>query len=670
MVQARLVAALEIKGSSRFTPPPCTHFTVSSMQESEKQSGQQQRLHQKGGLSLRHVQDERASRLWRFIVVTIGVWFLFSCYFWTRGYVEATLICITETLVIGLMLLWFIGKDQYNFQMNGYLTCVAGGLFALSICRGDELSETIYFLPICIIIAAQLMGLWPALIWCSVSIALTNVQFLWFGGANGVTADEMVNAIGLSATVLFLCQQSEHLFEKRTKHLLELSHDFDAQTTEIEKITMSDALTGLPNRRKLMESLRSHVGLCIEKEEAIAVLTIDMDGFKEVNDALGHSTGDHVLKMIAERIIVQAGENATVARLGGDEFCVLMPGNADHEAVLDAASQIVDELRRPYKTESEDLVLDASVGVSFCPEHALEAEQLIAFADTAMYRAMQSGRRSMIYDPSMTDELIERRKMQEKLSKAMERDEFRLVFQPQVDMPTGKVNSVETLLRWHHDGQVIPPLKFIPMLESSGEIVRVSRWIVEQCCQQIRKWNDCGYLIRISINISPIEFADSRFVDCIADSILRNNVCASQLEFEITESILIENVEETIDRLNRLKRLGSSISIDDFGTGYSSLSYLKQFPIDRLKIDRAFVKDFPKSDDGLIASSIIVLGQALGMKVIAEGVETQEQLTFLSSHGCDEYQGYFLSAPVSATDCEKFFCTNEDSTADATVATS
>ena len=602
---------------------------------------------------------QRAARLWRFLAVTIVVWTYYSAYYFLRGYGEAALICFAEVVICTTFLARFWGlRKRYTLLMHGSLTLSAVGLFALSICRGSHLADTIYFIPCCIIIAAQLIGVWSALIWCLASIGITFLHFTWLDRTNEMSVDQLVNAVGFSATVFFLCQQAEHYYEKRTRSLLALGEKLRDQTTRMRKLANTDALTGLDNRLRLVKLLEQRTSEALKNETLLAALVLDLDGFKEINDAKGHAVGDTVLQIIATRLIRCLDNKGTVARLGGDEFFILLPEIASQVEAEEVANRIVQSIRVPIRIANEELLVDGSIGICIFPDMTEDASQLIVFADTAMFHAKSTLDRRMMYAKSMTDEVVYRRRMQEKLAHAIERDEFRLVFQPQVNIATKNVESVEALLRWNPDGKDISPLEFIPMLERNGEIIKVSRWIVEQCCRQICIWNQNGYRIRISINISALEFNDPGFVDTITQSINRFGVDPSQLEFEITESVLIQNVDETIDRLTRLKQLGASISIDDFGTGYSSLSYLKQFPIDRLKIDRAFVKDFPNADDGLLASSIIVLGQALEMRVIAEGVETQEQLNFLSQHGCDEYQGFLLSPPVSASECARFFDAN------------
>ncbi len=272
-----------------------------------------------------------------------------------------------------------------------------------------------------------------------------------------------------------------------------------------------------------------------------------------------------------------------------------------------------------------------------------------------MFYAKENRLGHACYDADMTDRLVEHRAMQERLSVAFERREFFLVYQPQVNLDTREVIGVEALLRWRHAGEVIPPFRFIQLLEQSREILPVGKWIVHEACRQLAEWTAAGYDLEISINVSALQFNDADFCQDVAASIDEFGVDPFKLDFEITEGLLIEDVEQAVDKLNQIKAMGISVSIDDFGTGYSSLAYLRQFPIDRLKIDRAFIKDIPEADDGVIASSIIVLAKALGLKVLAEGVETADHIAFLKDHDCDEYQGFYLSPPVPADQVVEHF---------------
>jgi len=308
-----------------------------------------------------------------------------------------------------------------------------------------------------------------------------------------------------------------------------------------------------------------------------------------------------------------------------------------------------------YVLEQAEFLMGVSLGYAISPDHTRSELEMLAYADTAMFHAKENRLGYACYEFEMTDRLVEYRSMQEKLARALDRNEFFLVYQPQVDLRTGEVTAVEALLRWQPDGEVISPDRFIGLLEQSGEIVRVSKWIVDEACRQLSQWKAAGFRVGISINVSAVQFEDAEFCQDVADSMRRYGIEPDELDCEITEGLLIDDVEQAVARLIDLKQMGISISIDDFGTGYSSLAYLRQFPIDRLKIDRAFIKDIPESDDGQIAASIIVLAKALGLKVLAEGVESEAHVAFLKDHDCDEYQGYYRSPPVTAERVTEFF---------------
>jgi len=311
------------------------------------------------------------------------------------------------------------------------------------------------------------------------------------------------------------------------------------------------------------------------------------------------------------------------------------------------ANELVTLLTDRYILSDNSVTLGTSIGYALCPDHAQTGKHILSFADTAMYNAKHNNKNVACYQSEMTDRLSVNRQINEQLDVALERNEFHLVYQPQFDSRSGQVIGAEALMRWCHDDQTISPAIFIPLLESQGRIVPVSKWLVRQACQQQAQWKQQGLDIPVAVNVSALQFVDDDFVGSLIRPMEEFNVCPSKLEIEITEGILIDNVERVIQKLEHLKQLGCQISIDDFGTGYSSLAYLSQFPIDKLKIDRAFVKGIPDTDDGVIASGIIILANLLNLKVIAEGVETEEQLQFLKENGCHEIQGYYYSPPVA-----------------------
>jgi len=413
----------------------------------------------------------------------------------------------------------------------------------------------------------------------------------------------------------------------------------------LERLATTDSLTGLTNRYQFQLELEETLSRATDQKK-VALFLIDMDRFKEINDTLGHVTGDEVLVEVGSRLAQSLGDRATVARLGGDEFCVLF-GEMEDVAVADEiAQEIVELLNARYQLSEVEVTLGTSVGYSICPDHGKTAEHMLSYADTAMYHAKNNKQDVALYQPEMTERLSVNRVMNEHLGVALEADEFYLVYQPQFDSLSGETIGVEALLRWRHDGQTVMPGRFVPLLENTGQIIPVSHWLIREVCRQQSEWKKLGHDLVVAVNVSPMQFTDDGFVDSIIQSLTEFGVAARKIELEITERILIENVDQVVERLVRLKDFGCRISIDDFGTGYSSLAYLRQLPLDKLKIDQTFIREIPETDDGLIASSIIILADLLDLEVIAEGVETVEQVEFLRQKGCVQVQGFYFSGPV------------------------
>ena len=422
---------------------------------------------------------------------------------------------------------------------------------------------------------------------------------------------------------------------------------------ELNELACIDPLTGLANRLSFRSRLSSIIADAVENRQLMALVVLDMDGFKEINDTLGHSVGDLVLIETAKRITNAVRQDDVVSRLGGDEYTVILKNPGSVEKALATSQRIVNAIRAPIQLDTTKVQVGASVGVSICPADSSIADELFTYADTAMYEAKFNSKDVVLYEPSMTDELVQRKQLESQLSKAVVREEFSMMYQPQYNVYTREIVGFEALIRWNRDGKLISPVEFIPVLESSGQIIETSQWIFERVCQQLAQWRELGVDTRIAVNISPLQFKDPKFYFNIVETLNRFNIPANCIDLEITEGAIICDVNHTANTLAKLKSLGCVISIDDFGTGYSSLAYLRNFPIDTLKIDRTFIRDIPKHDDGTIASSIVVLGLSLGLDVLAEGVETEAQLSFLADHGCQYFQGFLGSKPLSADDCLK-----------------
>lgn len=443
------------------------------------------------------------------------------------------------------------------------------------------------------------------------------------------------------------------------------AHRAAAQLSEkaaaLQKLAAFDVLTGLANRYRFQKELERSIQRASESNTQAALLLIDMDGFKGINDTLGHAIGDEVLRLIANRLQHCAARSDTVARLGGDEFTLILNDVSDATEVHQKATEIAGAISQPYRIADKELSLEASIGVALCPVHSEVMDEVLAYADTAMYEAKSTKQRLVIYDPKMTRALVRRRQLEAELAMALPRNEFHLLYQPQYRIDGKSILGFEALVRWNRKGKTVSPLEFIPVLEQTGAILSVGEWILNEACRQAQRWMAAGHDVTISVNISPIQFRDRKFVSRVIHALDAAGLDPHRLDLEVTESVFIEEVESTAQKLFQLKEMGISISIDDFGTGYSSLAYLKHLPIDRLKIDRAFVKDIPSPDDGTIASSIVGLGHNLEMRVLAEGVETDEQLLFLSEQLCDECQGFLFSQPIAAERCTSLLNTTDPS---------
>jgi diguanylate cyclase (GGDEF)-like protein len=422
----------------------------------------------------------------------------------------------------------------------------------------------------------------------------------------------------------------------------------------IQELAYQDALTGLPNRRLFSDRLNVAVAQARRHEERLAVLFLDLDRFKLVNDSLGHSVGDELIRAVAQRLRSSVREGDTVARLGGDEFTLLLPGLAEAVDAAKVADKVLESLRLPFELDGRELFVTASIGISLFPDDGEATEALVKNADAAMYRAKERGRDGYeLYRPAMTAAAVERLALEGHLRRALAHGELSLHYQPILDLATGRVHALEALLRWIHPtlGPVVPA-DFVPLAEATGLIHPLGRWVLRAACEQARAWQAGGQEgVGVAVNLSARQFQQPDLIAQVRAALESSGLPAPLLELEITESGAMESAESAGRTLRELKSLGVRLSIDDFGTGYSSLSYLRGFPIDTLKIDRSFVRDVnADSDDAAIVATVIAMAHALKLRVVAEGVETREQLAFLAARGCDRIQGHLASPPVPAED--------------------
>jgi diguanylate cyclase (GGDEF)-like protein len=445
----------------------------------------------------------------------------------------------------------------------------------------------------------------------------------------------------------------------------------------IHDLAFYDRLTGLPNRQLFSKELDAVIESTRVQQRKFAVLFLDLDRFKRINDTLGHSTGDELLKAVAARLqgclrsvdsVVHANhdgwDNVRLARLGGDEFVIVLRDVGAEDAAASVASRIIESLAEPFNCEGHQFVVTPSIGIAIYPQDGNTNDELLMNADAAMYKAKAAGRNTYrSYSGTMKVRSLHRLELENELRHAIDEQHFQLYYQPKVDLATFSITGAEALLRWRHsDRGWISPADFIPIAEETGLILPLGKWVLEATCRQLGEWQQSRLRrVNVSVNISSRQIHSDNLLAIVKGAIADAEIGPERLDLEITESLLMRDVEATIKTLTILKNFGLGISVDDFGTGYSSLSYLKRFPIDELKIDRSFVQDLHRdADDAAICAAILAMARQLGLRVVAEGVELEEQLDFLRRHNCDEIQGYLFSKPLPAEEFEKLILADSD----------
>jgi diguanylate cyclase (GGDEF)-like protein/PAS domain S-box-containing protein len=420
----------------------------------------------------------------------------------------------------------------------------------------------------------------------------------------------------------------------------------------VQSLAYYDALTGLPNRILLRDRLSKALALAGRQGHKVALLFLDLDRFKTINDSLGHSIGDLLLQEVSQRLNKCAREEDTVARLGGDEFLIVLTNQKTVPDTAVAAQRFMSAMAAEFVIQGHSLSVSFSLGISMFPEHGADSETLIKNADVAMYSAKDSGRNNFrFFTADMNAQALERLTLEGGLRLALERKEFFLLYQPQLNIATRKIVGLEALLRWQHpDLGLVPPDQFIRIAENSGLIIPIGEWVLRTACTQARKWQQEGLqAVSVAVNVSAVQFRQGSFPGTIRTVLDETGLAPENLELELTESLLLSNADVMFSVMRQLMTMGLSLAIDDFGTGYSSLSYLKQFPVSKLKIDRSFMRDVAvNADDAAIATAIISMAKSLNLKVIAEGVENEAQMSFLRERQCDEIQGYYFSKPLPA----------------------
>ena len=474
-----------------------------------------------------------------------------------------------------------------------------------------------------------------------------------------------------SANALTRKWQNERIVRNQVETLEQVvtarTQGLETANKQLRHLATHDALTGLPNRVLMDDRIGQCIALADRQSQTFAVIVVDLDRFKVVNDSFGHRVGDELLREVAQRLKSVVREIDTVARLGGDEFVLIITQSPERDAIQAVASRIIEVMQAPVRIAGVTIHTSPSIGIAFYPHDASTTETLLAHADAAMYYAKQQGRNNFQYFvPRMNTATQEKVRLESDMHVALEQKQFELHYQPKVNTATGVMHGAEALLRWTHpEHGVIPPSKFIPIAEECGLIGALGAWVVREACRQARAWQLDGLPpLRIAVNLSASQFRQGDIVSIIRDALDAVGLDARYLEVELTESVVMSDPEESIAILEKLSTMGVLVSIDDFGTGYSSMSYLRRFPIDKIKIDRGFISEaMSKPDDASIVRAIVSLAHNLRLKVVAEGVESTEQLEFLKSLGCDQYQGYHYSPALPPSEFQALARSKHDEAA-------
>ena len=584
--------------------------------------------------------------------------------------------------------LWLVSQPSLPWLQLGFGALIMGagiscmhytGMAALRMLPGIDYDPTLFGASLLIAVGASAAALWIAfrlrrhtpyvrqirgLAAVIMGVAIVGMHYTGMAAANfpagsfcgalggGLQGDGLVYLVLITTlAVLAVALLTSVLDARLEARTAELARSLTLANQELTQLALHDTLTDLPNRTLLADRIEQAIGKVAEQGGCFALMFIDLDGFKPVNDAFGHHVGDLLLKAVAARLRGHLHSQDTLARIGGDEFVLLVELQEPNDA-MDVAVKQVNLVSRPFRVAEHDLQLTASLGIVLYPGNGLDQHELLRNADAAMYHAKSAGKNGYsFFDVSMNSNARQQLQLLQDLRQALEQGQFRLHYQPKFDAQACQPIGAEALLRWEHPQQgLLLPDRFIGLAEKTGLIIPSGEWVLDEACRQMRQWLDQGHLgWRMAVNLSAIQFCHAGLVESVARALSENGLPANCLTLEITETTAMHDADASLTVLQRLSDMGVDLSIDDFGTGYSSLMYLKRLPANELKIDRGFVRDLEQdSDDAAIVSAIVALGQALGLRIVAEGVETDKQQDFLTRLGCDSLQGYLLGQPVPA----------------------
>ncbi|MFG0412898.1 bifunctional diguanylate cyclase/phosphodiesterase [Pseudomonas putida] len=584
--------------------------------------------------------------------------------------------------------LWLVSQPSLPAPQLGFGALIMGagiacmhytGMAALRMLPGIDYDPTLFGASLLIAVGASAAALWIAfrlrrhtpyvrqirgLAAVVMGVAIVGMHYTGMAAANfpegsfcgalggGLQGDSLVYLVLITTlAVLAVALLTSVLDARLEARTAELARSLTLANQELTQLALHDTLTDLPNRTLLADRIEQAIAKVAEQGGCFALMFIDLDGFKPVNDAFGHHIGDLLLKAVAARLRGHLHSQDTLARIGGDEFVLLVELQEPNDA-MDVAVKQVNLVSRPFRVAEHDLQLSASLGIVLYPGNGQDQHELLRNADAAMYHAKSAGKNGYsFFDVSMNSNARQQLQLLQDLRLALEQRQFRLHYQPKFDAQACQPIGAEALLRWEHPQQgLLLPDRFIGLAEKTGLIIPIGEWVLTEACRQMRQWLDQGHHgWRMAVNLSAIQFCHAGLVDSVARALQQNGLPANCLTLEITETTAMHDADASLTVLQRLSDMGVDLSIDDFGTGYSSLMYLKRLPANELKIDRGFVRDLEQdSDDAAIVSAIVALGQALGLRIVAEGVETDKQQDFLTRLGCDSLQGYLLGQPVPA----------------------
>ena len=584
--------------------------------------------------------------------------------------------------------LWLVSQPSLPFLQLGFGALFMGagiscmhytGMAAMRMLPGIDYDPTLFGASLAIAVGASAAALWIAfrlrqhtpyvrqirgLAAMLMGLAIVGMHYTGMAAANfpagsfcgalvgGLQGDGLVYLVLITTlAVLAVALLTSVLDARLEARTAELARSLTLANQELTQLALHDTLTGLPNRTLLSDRIEQAIGKVAEQGGCFALMFIDLDGFKPVNDAFGHHVGDLLLKAVAARLRGHLHSQDTLARIGGDEFVLLVELQEPDDA-MDVAVKQVNLVSRPYRVAEHDLQLTASLGIVLYPGNGEDQLELLRNADAAMYHAKSAGKNGYsFFDVSMNSNARQQLQLLQDLRMALEQRQFRLHYQPKFDAQACQPIGAEALLRWEHPQHgLLLPDRFIGLAEKTGLIIPIGEWVLDEACRQMRQWLEQGHGDwRMAVNLSALQFCHAGLVDSVARALRENGLPANHLTLEITETTAMHDADASLTVLQRLSDMGVDLSIDDFGTGYSSLMYLKRLPANELKIDRGFVRDLEQdSDDAAIVSAIVALGQALGLRIVAEGVETDGQQDFLTRLGCDSLQGYLLGQPVPA----------------------